>query len=162
MTREHDAIANTRGRVPFRVPLNPNQVAEICRRRNQEADARTLADWVEDGLRLAFGQSPAPKLQADIARAERERELFCMVAENAPNALAGPWRQLYEKVWDNHRYWIFPALSRWSDDAPPDVCLEPRIDKEALAEDWPRLTGAAGVSEDRVPCGEREQANCNG
>lgn len=128
------------GRVPFRVYLNPRQLVEICRRRNERTDMRCLADWVEDALAMALGE--VPKALPAARGYEREAELFCALAETTPNTLKGIWRALYDRVRHNDRYWEFPSVP-WRDDAPQGVRVEPWLDKAALLADWPELLDMA-------------------
>lgn len=126
-------------RVPFRVPLRPEHVIEMCRRRNQHTDSRTLAEFVESGLELVLSEKTGATVAQLKAGHDREIELFCAVVEAAPSALQGGWRLLYEHVWDRREYWIFPSSGGWSDDAPDAQCPEPHLDRTALAADWPEL-----------------------
>ena len=144
MRQEHLGGPARSGRVPFRVPLNPNQLVEICRRRNQRRDSRTLADWVESGLALALAEPTDRDTDASLtASPEREIELFSMIAEVAPSALRGTWRKLYENVWDRHEFWVFPSANRWHDDEPEAMSPEPYLDREALAQSWLELRALA-------------------
>lgn len=126
-------------RVPFRVPLSPAQVVEICQRRNQRKDSRTLADWVEDGLRLALNSGSASGVRTDATHDyEREIELFCVLTTAAPTALSGRWRRLYEAIRHEETFWALPK-NRWSDDEKSDALFEPYLDRAALSQKWVEL-----------------------
>lgn len=140
MSNQHDEKRGNDKRIPFRVCLNPEQVVEICRRRNERAELRTIADLVEDGLALVLGGTPLSP-PATEGRA-REVELFCLLAEGTPGALRGTLRSVYERVREDNAYWIFPSIP-WRDDAPQGVRVEPYLDQAALRADWDKLLEAA-------------------
>ncbi len=93
--------------------------------------------------RVARERKPLPALSEAQHEAMRqdwhdfEAQLFARIAEEQPALLAGPWELLLGLVQQQPRYWVHPTVSLAQMESEPGLVVEPFIDVDALAHDWP-------------------------
>jgi hypothetical protein len=131
-------------RMPFTVRLDPELLVEALHRR-KKGNPRTLADWIECGLRLAFAESGKSVSAAGVGCAA-EVELFCTLAQAAPEELVGIWHWLYTRIRDKNEFWIYPGrLGSDSDDAGMED-VERYLNRRKMTALWAELSADAEQS----------------
>jgi hypothetical protein len=68
-----------------------------------------------------------------------EVQLFARLAEECSQLLNGPWELVLGLVRQQPRYWVYPTASIGQIESDPGLDLQPFIDVDALARDWPAL-----------------------
>jgi len=91
------------------------------------------------------GRKPLPALSEPQREAMQqdwryfEAQLFARIAEAQPALLEGPWQLLLSLVRQQPGYWVYPTASVAQIESDQGIDLEPFLDVDALARDWPAL-----------------------
>lgn len=109
------------------------------------APAGATTAHVQRGSASSRGRKPSPVLSEAQREAMQqdwryfEAQLFARIAEEQPDLLAGPWELLLGLVRQQPGYWVRPTVSLGQIESDPRCDLQPFIDVDTLARDWPAL-----------------------
>jgi len=101
-----------------------------------------VREWLDRAVADACEKGEQSTGTALLPWNEASASLFCTVASNAPEALHGRWRLLYEHVRCDSALWDYPTCTVGEvEDGATDT--SPRINVDRLRAAWPRLVAAA-------------------
>jgi hypothetical protein len=127
--------------MPFTVRLDPELLVGVLHRR-KKGSPLTLADWIERGLRLAFAEAAGSASPPGIGSAA-EVELFCTLAQAAPEELVGIWHWLYTRIRDKNEFWVYSdRLGSDGDDAGMED-VERYLNRGKMTALWAELSDEA-------------------
>jgi hypothetical protein len=66
-------------------------------------------------------------------------ELFCLVAQNAPETLPKAWALVYDMVVSEERFWVYPKMTVAQIEEGLGEWVTPYMDRAKLAAEWREL-----------------------
>ena len=66
-------------------------------------------------------------------------ELFCLLAENSPELLPGPWATIADVIVSEERLWVYPCPTVGEVEDGHLEAFTPYLNRTRLAAEWPRL-----------------------
>jgi hypothetical protein len=84
-------------------------------------------------------------LKAEVAAqlVDGECELFCLLAENAPESLPGRWAVMHDLVRAQPRFWVYPNVTQAQLGEGVAEALVPYLKCDVLAAEWRALRAQA-------------------
>lgn len=66
-------------------------------------------------------------------------ELFCLLAQNAAEALPASWAAVYDMVAAEERFWVYPKMTLGDIEDGACEAFAPYLDRARLASEWHQL-----------------------
>lgn len=95
---------------------------------------------LRDQARLQPLQNELAMLRARLdAHGEAVVELFCLLAEHAPEVLPPRWATVADVIAAEERLWVYPSATvAQIEEETPEVFM-PFLNRKRIAEEWPQL-----------------------
>ena len=78
-------------------------------------------------------------------------ELFCLLAQHAPEVLPASWALVYDIVASEERFWVYPKLTLGQIEDGDDEAFTPYLSRSRLANEWQALLAHV----QRVACAQQ-------
>lgn len=109
------------------------------------ADSKVDGDPFHESRLQAHAERARVALELSLMKARLDSsisgtvELFCLLAENSPELLPGPWATVADVIASEERLWVYPCPTVGEIEDGHLEAFTPYLNRTRLAAEWPRL-----------------------